>query len=102
MEVTPIDSQSFRVEFKSVDTETQYLCAAGDYVFRVLGMSTRTRFYRESPAPRKRGQGITFTLDESKMTDLGMISSFGKSKWDGGISAAEALGNYCLRIPVFM
>lgn len=101
MEVSPVDRQTFRVEFMSVESEKQYLCAAGDYVIRALGMSVRTRFYRESPAPRKRGQGITFTLDESRKTDLGMISSFSKNKWDGGLSAGEARDNYCLRIPVF-
>lgn len=102
MEVTPVDSQTFVVQFMSVENEKQYLCAAGDYVIRALGFSTRTRFYRESPAPRKRGQGITFTLDESRKTDLGMISSFSKNKWDGGLSAGEARNNYCLRIPVFV
>ena len=101
MEVTAVDRQTFTVKYMSVESEKQYLCAAGDYVIRALGMSTRTRFFRESPAPRKRGQGITFTLDESRKTDLGMISSFSKNEWDGGLSAGEARNNYCLRIPVF-
>lgn len=101
MEVTAVDRQTFTVQYMSVESEKQYLCAAGDYVIRALGMSARTRFFRESPAPRKRGQGITFTLDESRKTDLGMISSFSKNEWDGGLSAGEARDNDCLRIPDF-
>lgn len=101
MEVSAVDARTFRVEFMSVESERQYLCAAGDYVIRALGMSARTRIFRTSPPPRKQGQGITFTLDESKKTDLGMLSSFGKNKGDGGISAGSARDNYCTRIPVW-
>ncbi len=101
MDVTAIDAQAFVVEFPSPEGEKQYLCAAGDYVMRALGMSARTRIFRASPPPRKQGQGITFTLDETKKVGLGMLSSFSKNKGDGGISAGVARDNYCPRIPFF-
>lgn len=34
MRVRPLDAQTFIVEFPSPEAETQYLCAAGDYVIR--------------------------------------------------------------------
>lgn len=101
MDVRAIDARTFVVEFPSPEGETQYLCAAGDYVIRALGLSARTRIFRASPPPRKQGQGITFTLDETKKVDLGMLSSFGKGKTDGGISAGNARDNYCPRLPIF-
>ncbi|MGL4281442.1 MAG: hypothetical protein ACRCS0_13840 [Albidovulum sp.] len=101
MDVRAIDSQTFVVEFPSPYNEKQYLCAAGDYVIRALGMSARTRIFRASPPPRKQGQGITFTLDETKKVDLGLLSSFSKNKGDGGISAGVARDNFCTRIPIF-
>lgn len=101
MDVRAVDAQTFVVEFPSPYDEKQYLCAAGDYVIRALGMSALTRIYRASPPPRKQGQGITFTLDETKKVQLGLLSSFGKDKGDGGISAGNARDSYCPRIPIF-
>jgi hypothetical protein len=101
MRVRPVDAQTFVVEFPSPDGETQYLCAAGDYVFRALGLSARTRIYRASPPPRKQGQGITFTLDAARKTKMGLFTQFGADKGDESISAGEARGTYCtiLRLP---
>jgi hypothetical protein len=103
MRVNPMDAQTFRVEFPSPDGEVQYLCAAGDYVMRALGMSALTRIYRASPPPRKRGQGITFTLDEGKKTKMALFTSFSANKGDGGIAAGTARDVYCdiVRIPDF-
>lgn len=96
MRVDPIDSQTFVVEFPSPEAETQYLCAAGDYVMRALGLPGSTRIYRASPPPRKQGQGITFTLDESRKVKMALFTSFGRDKGDGGISAVSARGTYCV------
>lgn len=88
--------QQFQVAYNSSGHETAYLCAAGDFVSRGLGMPSRTRIYRESPAPRKVGQGITFTLDEARKVPLQMFTSFSTAKGDGGISAGSAKAGYCL------
>lgn len=88
--------QQFEVTYNSSRHETAYLCAAGDFVSRGLGMPSKTRFFRESPAPRKAGQGITFTLDEAKKVPMQMFSSFSSKKGDGGISAGAAKSTYCL------
>ncbi|MCA0271556.1 MAG: hypothetical protein LCH69_05745 [Proteobacteria bacterium] len=88
--------QQFQVVYNSSRHETAYLCAAGDFVSRGLGMPSKTRIFRESPAPRKAGQGITFTLDEAKKVPMELFSSFGTKKGDGGISAGTAKSNYCL------
>ncbi len=101
MRVHPVDAQSFIVEFPSPDAETQYLCAAGDYVIRALAMSTQTRIYRASPPPRKQGQGIIFTLDASKKTTMALFTNFGKDKGDGSISAGSARGTYCSIVRIF-
>lgn len=95
MTVTPVEGQSFTVGFPSPDAETQYLCAAGDYVIRNLGLPASTRIYRASPPPRKQGQGITFTLDAAAGTEMALFTSFGSGKGDGGISAGVARGTYC-------
>ncbi|MGL4281440.1 MAG: hypothetical protein ACRCS0_13830 [Albidovulum sp.] len=88
--------QQFQVLYKSSRHETAYLCAAGDFVTRGLGMPSKTRIFRASPAPRKAGQGIAFTLDEAKKVPMQLFSSFGTKKGDGGISAGTAKSNYCL------
>lgn len=100
MRVTPVDAQSFVVHFPSPDAETQYLCAAGDFVIRGLGLPERTRIYRESPAPRKQGQGITFTLDAAQKTRMALFTSFGGND-DGGISAGVARDTYCTIVRIF-
>jgi hypothetical protein len=88
--------QQFQVMYYSSRHETGYLCAAGDFVSRGLGMPSKTRIFRESPAPRKAGQGITFTLDEAKKVPMKLFTSFGTKKGDGGISAGAAKASYCL------
>ena len=95
MEVTPVDNNTFVVQFMSVENEKQYLCAAGDYVIRALGLSTRTRFYRESPAPRKSGEGITFTLDPARKVPMRMFNWLWVDDDDGGISVVNARSSYC-------
>lgn len=88
--------QQFQVMYYSSRHETGYLCAAGDFVSRGLGMPSKTRIFRESPAPRKAGEGITFTLDEAKKVPMKLFTSFGTKKGDGGISAGAAKASYCL------
>ena len=95
MHVEATGPQAFTVRFPSPDAETQYLCAAGDFVMRGLGLPGVTRIYRASPPPRKQGQGITFTLDEAQKVKMALFTSLGAKDNDGGISAAVARGSYC-------
>ncbi len=101
MRVQPVDAATFLVDFPSPDAETQYLCAAGDYVMRALGQSARTPIYRASPSPRKQGQGITFTLDPARKTEMALFTSFGREKGDGGIAAGTARDTYCTIVRLF-
>ena len=101
MTVTPLSQDTFRVEYQYVDNETAYWCAAGDYVQRVLGLPGKTPIFRASPPPRKRGQGITFTLDPAKAGGPTGISSFGEGRDDNFIRAGFATGAYCSVPPRF-
>lgn len=98
MTVTQIDATDFMVAYKSLPSETEYLCAAGDYVVRALGLPSKTRLFRASPPPRKQGQGIRFTTDPTRKVKMGLFTSFGTQPSDGGISAGAATGAYCERI----
>ena len=94
MQVTALGGPDFAVAFTPRAEETDYWCAAGSYVTRQLGLDSRTRLYRASPEPRKRGQGISFTLDRARGTGSTGITTFGGQQ-DGGMSAGSA-ARYCL------
>ena len=89
LRVTALGGADFRVEFAQRAEETDYWCAAGTYVRQRLGMSSKTRIFRLSPEPRKRNQGISFTLDKARSTGSTGITIFGGLQ-DGGLSAASA------------
>ena len=95
------DATDFYVMYKSVPRETDYLCAAGDFLISGLGLPSNTRFYRSSPPPRKQGQGIRFTTDANRMVKMDLFTSYGKDPGDGGISAGAATGAYCQKILLF-
>ncbi|MDN5787962.1 hypothetical protein [Pseudorhodobacter sp.] len=95
MTVLGRDGTDFTVAFDSVPRETDYLCAAGDFLIAALGLPSKTRFYRASPPPRKQGQGISFTTDPARKVKMGLFTSFGNGAQDGGISAGAATGSYC-------
>lgn len=98
MTVTQTDATDFVVRYASVPRETDYLCAAGDFVISALGLPSKTRLFRASPAPRAQGTGIRFTTDPARMVNMGLFTSFGAVPSDGGISAGAATGTYCERI----
>ena len=93
MQVTALGGADFAVAFTPRAEETDYWCAAGSYVTRRLGLDSRTRVFRLSPEPRKRGQGISFTLDKARGTGSTGITTFGGLQ-DGGMSAGSAY-QYC-------
>ena len=93
MQVTTLGGADFAVAYTPRAEESDYWCAAGTYVTQRLGMDSRTRLYRQSPEPRKRNQGISFTLDKARSTGSTGITIYGGPQ-DGGISAGSAY-QYC-------
>ncbi|MGQ0564504.1 MAG: hypothetical protein ACT4OK_05465 [Gemmobacter sp.] len=89
MRVTPLGGPDFQVEFRPGAADTDYWCAAGHHVKQRLGMNNKTRIYRLTPEPRKRGQGIGFTLDKARSTGSTGITTYGGLQ-DGGMSAGSA------------
>jgi hypothetical protein len=94
-DVTPTGPKEFVVEYEVTRNENRYWCAAGDFVIRGLGLSNKTRIYRASPPPRRRGEGITFTLDPAAAAKGGGVSSFSNDGRDGSVSAGHARGSLC-------
>jgi len=101
MVVSRIDATDFSVAFTSVSRETDYLCAAGDFVIGALGLPSKTRLFRASPPPRRQGQGIRFTTDPARKVKMGLFTSFSAEPGDGGISAGVATASFCDRILPF-
>lgn len=95
MDVTDLGGGLFRVEYEVRINETDYWCAAADYAQRVLGADSRTRLYRASPPPRKRGQGITFTLDASQSGGRTGISTFGSSGAKDSLGIGTVRSTFC-------
>ena len=82
--------------------DTDYWCAAGDFVQRALGLPGRTPLWRASPKPRGAGRGIVFTLDPARQAEGAGLSQFGREPRDGSIPAAMATGSFCRRVvPLF-
>lgn len=95
--VEPAGDQAFLVDFGDTLHKTDYLCAAADYASRGLGMPSTTRIYRQSPTPRKSGQGITFTLDPARKATMKLFTRLFSDNDDDGISVALARASYCYR-----
>lgn len=93
LRVTVLGGTDFRVEFTSGAELTEYWCAAGNHVKQRLGLSNKTRIYRLTGEPRKRGKGIDFTLDKARSVGSTGITTFGGEQ-DGGMSAGSAF-QYC-------
>lgn len=92
--VTPENATDFTVNNRIGARLTDYWCAAGRYVLTDLGLPRKTRVYRLSPEPQKRGEGIRFTLDRARSTGKTGLTIFGGEQ-DGGISAGGASSSYC-------
>ncbi|MBL4916327.1 hypothetical protein [Szabonella alba] len=74
---------------------TDYWCAAGDYAVRAMGLTNRTRLWRATPASARVGNGILFTLDETKKAEGAGLSEYGSGPRDGSMSLGMAVGSYC-------
>lgn len=101
MTVTQSGTTEFVVSYDPLRPETAYLCAAGDYVISALGLPGNTRLFRASAAPRKQGQGISFSTDPARKVEMKLFTSFSANKGDGGISANAATGSYCDILVIF-
>ena len=95
--VTPTGPDTFHVGFGGLIGDTDFWCAAGDYVMHALGRPVSTPIYRASPPPRHAGQGIDFTLDRTAAVPSG-ITTFGAS--GPGFTAAAA-EEFCAPFPRF-
>lgn len=93
--------QAFHVAYGPMHHKTDFLCAAADYASRGLGLSGATRLYRESPAPRKAGEGITFTLDPARQVPMKLFIWLWVDDDDGGISVENAKSSYCFNSPSY-
>lgn len=92
--VTPGQGTDFTVNYRLGASLSDYWCAAGRYARATLGAENRTRVYRMSPPPQRRGESISFTLDPSKSAGETGFTTFG-GKQDGGLSANTAVAQNC-------
>lgn len=95
LSVEQTGERQFHVAYGSMRHKTDFLCAAADYAARGLGLPGATRLYRESPAPRRSGEGITFTLDPARKVPMKMFNWLWVDDDDGGISVVNARSSYC-------
>ena len=89
--VVPEGPRTFNVPFRGTSGNSDFWCAAGDYVIRGLGLRGGTRVFRLSEPPRRSGDGIRFSLDgagAASSTGLVVFSS-GPA---GSVSASLAQG----------
>ena len=88
--VVPINATDFTVPFRGLSGDSDFWCAAGDYVIRSLGLPPATPIYRTSPPPRPGGAGIDFSLSPEGAQDPGLAIL----SRDLGVSASFAR-NFC-------
>lgn len=95
MTATQITPTEIAVAHEVRRDDTDYWCAAGEFVERVLDLPSSTRIWRATPKPRGAGQGILFTLDPAKAAEGAGLSEFGSGPRDGSMSVGMAVVNYC-------
>ncbi len=88
--VQPDGEGTFNVPFMGLPGDTDFWCAAGDYVNNFLGMPGGTRIFRLSEPPRRRGQGIRFSLSPEGASAKSGLSIFSSDGPQGSVSAAMA------------
>jgi hypothetical protein len=85
--VQPSAADAFDVPYRGLSGADDFWCAAGDYVIRGLHLSPSTRIWRQSPPPRRSGQGIRFSLSPegaAQSTGLAQLTP------GGSLTAAHA------------
>lgn len=69
-------------------SSSQAFCAAGEYAARVLGLPQNARIWRVTPPPRRRGQGILFSISDPGTGSKTGLIMIGED--NGSISVALA------------
>jgi hypothetical protein len=89
--VEPRGESRFEIPYRGLSGDSDFWCAAGDYVLRELSLAPSTRIYRLNSPPRRAGQGITFSLSSEGAKrpgffilsrDKGLSASFARSFCD--------------------
>lgn len=99
LRVTSDGGTDFTVNYRLGARITDYWCAAGRYALRELGQPRKTRVYRLSPPPQRKGEGIRFTLDPARSSGSTGLSIFGGAQ-DGSISAGVASASNCYDVNI--
>jgi hypothetical protein len=81
---------TFNVPFMGLSGDTDFWCAAGDYVNNFLGMPGGTRIFRLSEPPRPGGQGIRFSLSAEGASERSGLAIFSSDGPPGSVSASMA------------
>ena len=92
---------TFNVPFMGLSGDTDFWCAAGDYVNNFLGMPGGTRIFRLSEPPRPRGQGIRFSLSAEGASERSGLAIFSSDGPPGSVSASMAYALCPPRYPLF-
>ena len=95
MEAQQLNQTDIAVPFESGRLTTEYWCAAGDLAQHQMQQPVSARIWRATPKPRNSGEGLTFTLDESRKAEGAGLSEFGSGEHDGAISVGTAVSAYC-------
>ena len=82
---------TFNIPFRGLSGDGDFWCAAGEYVRRGLGMSGATRIFRLSEPPRRRGEGVRFSLNPEGAASRTGIASFSSGP-AGSLTASSAEG----------
>jgi hypothetical protein len=81
--VGPLEGERYIVEWRGGSSgEASFWCAASDYAKHSLGLPWQARIWRISEPPRKRGEGVVFSLNSDGAAKRTGITSFGKDKRD--------------------
>lgn len=78
----------FEVRARPGLSASQAFCAAGEYASRILGVPQNARIWRASPPPRRRGEGISFSLTDPGIGGKTGLLMFGNDT--GSVSVAVA------------
>jgi hypothetical protein len=89
--VVPEGRDTFNSPFRGKSGDSEFWCAAGDYVQNFLGLPANTRIWRLSEPPRRRGEGIRFSLRPEGAASRTGLAVFGSGP-PGSVLAITALG----------
>jgi hypothetical protein len=89
--VVPEGGDTFNIPFRGKSGDSEFWCAAGDYVQNFLGLPANTRIWRLSEPPRRRGEGIRFSLRPEGAASRTGLAVFGSGP-TGSVLAITALG----------